>query len=65
LRPNAPDPNPVVDPSLHIGGITAETHVIRMLGENRRYLVIQPRGIVPATVPHWDFIHEVDDRCTD
>ena len=45
----APNRSPVVHPPLHIKGVTAATYGIRVLGEHRRYLVIQPDGIEPAT----------------
>jgi hypothetical protein len=43
----APNRNPAGYPSLH----TAGTYGIGVLGENRRYLVIQPGGIEPTTAP--------------
>jgi len=42
---------PEVHPPPRIESVTAGTYEIPVLGVNRRYLVIQPDGIEPATVP--------------
>jgi len=47
----APNREPVVHPLPHIEGLIAGTYEIRVLDMDRRYLVIQPGGIDPATVP--------------
>jgi hypothetical protein len=47
----APNREPVVHPLPHIEGLIAGTYEIRVLDMDRRYMVIQPGGIDPATVP--------------
>src|SRR5215217_960460 len=42
---------PEVHPPPRNEGVTAGTYEIPLLGLNRRYLVIQPDGIEPATIP--------------
>jgi polyhydroxybutyrate depolymerase len=42
---------PEAHPSPRIDSVNARTYEIPVLGLNRRYLVIQPNGMEPATVP--------------